>query len=388
MRRLLPLLALAAGQVLAGAETAGLPAGLYAEFTTPRGKFTAQLLYQQTPMTCMSFVGLAEGGLAARDGKPFYTRLRWDRVVPDFVIQSGDPTNPGGGIQDRPKPTPADETAGHPYSFPDEMVPGLHHDSAGVLSMANGGPDTNSSEFFITLGETNRLNYLHSVFGRVVRGLDVLPQVKQDDAFSIRIVRVGAAAQAFRPDEATFAALVAAAKKYAGPAEPGAAAYFDDPDKLLPQDVPRAQNFNFQLANFERFTGHRIYARVFRKFTPENPGQKLSQFNAGLARRFGIEPEGVMVSYYADVDTWMIWIGEKWLARFMGRAGSREEFVETGELMKRKEAFLAEARQRATAVAARARAAGREVDHAEMLKLTVDEVLDALILLYEPKTTP
>lgn len=388
MRRFLVLLVLVAGQALAAAETERLPDGLYAEFTTPRGVFTAQLFPDQAPMTCASFVGLAEGTLAARDGKPFFAGLRWYRVVPDFVIQSGDPTNPGSGTQERPKQTPEDDAAGHPYNFPDEIVPGRHHDAAGVLSMANGGPDTNSSEFFITLRETNRLNYLHSVFGQVVRGLEVLPQVKPDDPLTIRILRVGAAARAFQATEAAFQARVVAAKKYAGPAEPGPAAYFDDPDRILPQEVPRAKNFNFKLANFERFTGRRIYARVFKKFTPTHEGQKLGEFNAELARRTGVDPEGVVVSYYADLDTWMIWIGEKWLPRFMGRAGSRDEFVETGALMKQKEIFLAEAKKRAAGEAARARAAGREVNDAQMLKLTVDEVLDAFILLYETKPTP
>jgi cyclophilin family peptidyl-prolyl cis-trans isomerase len=388
MRRIPLLLAVLVASTAWAADPAALPDGLYAEFTTPHGVFTAQLFYEQVPMTCTSFVGLAEGTLAARDGRPFFRGLRWYRVVPDFVIQSGDPTNPGGGIQDRPKQTPEDDAAGHPYSFPDEFVPGLHHDAAGVLSMANGGPGTNSSEFFLTLRETNRLNYLHTVFGRVVRGLDLLAQVKQDDPFSIHILRIGAAARAFKADEATFKARVAAAKTYVGPLEPGPAAYFDDPDKILPQDVPRAKNFNFKLANFEHFTGRKLYARVYRKFIPTHPGQKLGEFNAELARQTGVEPEGVVVSYYADLDTWMIWIGVKWLPRFMGRTGSREEFVETGALMKQKDVFLAAAKQRATESAKRARAAGREVDAAELLKLNVDEVLDAFILLYETKTTP
>jgi len=384
-RLLLLLLALSVvGYVRAG----DLPDGLYAEFDTPRGSFTAELYYRQTPLTCGSFVGLAEGTIAAHDGQPFFHGLRWYRVVPGFVLQSGDPTNPGGGIQDRPKRTPADEAAGHPYTFPDEIVPGLHHDAAGVLSMANDGADTNSSEFFITLAAVTRLNYLHSVFGRVVRGLEVLPQVRQDDACSIRIRRVGAEAQAFAADEAALRARIAAARRYAGPPAPGPAAFFDDPDQVLPQDVPRARNFNFQLANFERFTGRRVYGRVYAHFTPRHPGQKLAEFNAELARELHVDPEGVVVSYYADLDTWMIWIGEKWLGRFMGRTGSREEFVETGELMRRKEAFLAAARERAATVIARTRAEGRQVDHAQEIKVNLDEVLDAFILLYESKTTP
>ncbi len=370
--------------MLRAAETPALPDGLYAQFTTPHGVFTAQLFFDKVPMTVGSFVGLAEGSIAPHNGKPFYTGLKWYRVVPNFVIQSGDPTNPGGGIQDRPPQTPEDDKAGHPYNFPDEIVPGLHHEDAGVLSMANGGPDTNSSEFFVTLRETNRLNYLHSVFGHVVSGLDVLPQIKENDAFSIKILRVGAAAKAFKADEATLKTRIAAAKKYSGPDEPGPTAHFDDPDKVLPVEPPRAKNFNYKLANFERFTGKHIYARVFKEFKPTQPGQKLGAFNAELAKQFKIDPDGVLINYFVDLDTWMIWVGEDLLPKFMGRAGSREEFVDSGALMKQKQTFVADAKKRGDEVAARAIAEGRTVNDAQRIKLTVDEVIDAFILMVEP----
>jgi cyclophilin family peptidyl-prolyl cis-trans isomerase len=397
MRRCLFPLTLVAASLFAADRSADplpdgphpeLADGLYAEFTTPRGGFIAQLFPERAPMTVASFVGRAEGSLAPRQGRPFFTGLKWYRVVPNFVIQSGDPTNPGGGIQDRAPPSPADEAAGHPLPFPDEIAPGLHHDDAGVLSMANGGPDTNSSEFFITLRETNRLNYLHSVFGRVVRGLEVLPQIQLNDAFTIKIRRIGAAAQAFPADEASFTAQVAAAKKYAYATELGPAAHFDDPDRLLPQDVPRAKNFNFKLANFERFTGRKICARVFKEFRPDHEGQKLGAFHRELAGRLGVRERGVLASYFADRDSWMIWVGEDLLPAFVDREGSRAELVESGLLMKRKEAFIAQAKRRAGEVAARAQAEGREVGDAQRLKLTVDEVLDALIFLCEPKSTP
>lgn len=389
MRRCLFSLTLVAASLFAADHPADpLPDGLYAEFTTPRGGFVARLFHERAPMTVASFVGRAEGSLAPRRGQPFFTGLKWYRVVPDFVIQSGDPTNPGGGIQDRPPQSPADEAAGHPLPFPDEIVPGLPHAGAGVLSMANGGPDTNSSEFFITLRETNRLNYLHSVFGRVIRGLEVLPQIRLNDPFSIKIRRIGAAAQAFKADEASFAARVAAAKKYAYATEPGPAAHFDDPDQLLPQDVPRAKNFNFKLANFERFTGRKICARVFKEFRPEHEGQKPGAFHRELAARLGVQERGVLVSYFADRDTWMIWVGEDLLPAFTGREGSRAELVESGLLMKRKDAFIAQAQRRADEAADRARAEGREVSAAQRLKLTVDEVLDAFISLCEPKSNP
>jgi cyclophilin family peptidyl-prolyl cis-trans isomerase len=130
------------------AGDAPLPEGLYAEFVMARGSVIAELHYRQAPLTVTSFVGLAEGSLAPREGHPFFTGIKWYRVVPNFVIQSGDPTFAPG----------KDDDAGHPYSFPDEFAPGLGHDAAGVLSMANAGPDTNSSEFFITLRDTRRLN--------------------------------------------------------------------------------------------------------------------------------------------------------------------------------------------------------------------------------------
>jgi cyclophilin family peptidyl-prolyl cis-trans isomerase len=141
-----------------------LPAGLYAEFTTPRGVIVAELRYQQAPLTVANFVGLAEGTLGPSPRKPFFDGLTFHRVVPNFVVQGGDPQGTGEG--------------GPGYTFPDEFAPGLHHDTTGVLSMANDGPDTNGSQFFVTLREVHRLDYLHSVFGRVIRGLDVLPLIK------------------------------------------------------------------------------------------------------------------------------------------------------------------------------------------------------------------
>src|SRR5215203_2907438 len=149
--------------------------GLYAEVTTPHGAFTCELYFQKTPLTVASFVGLAEGKLGPAPRKPFFDGITFHRVVPDFVVQGGDPTATGDG--------------GPGYSFPDELVPGLRHDAAGILSMANDGPDTNGSQFFLTLRETNRLNYLHSVFGRVVRGLEVLPRLQPGDTMTIKIVR-------------------------------------------------------------------------------------------------------------------------------------------------------------------------------------------------------
>ena len=104
-------------------------------------------------MTVTNFVGLAEGTLGPNPGKPFYDGLTFHRVVPGFVIQGGDPLGTGNGDPG--------------YEFPDEFSPKLRHDSIGVLSMANSGPDTNGCQFFITLDAENQLNYLHSVLVRL-----------------------------------------------------------------------------------------------------------------------------------------------------------------------------------------------------------------------------
>ncbi len=163
---------------------------IYAEIETSKGLIEIELDFQSAPLTVMNFVGLAEGTLPAWNrplGEPFYDGTTFHRVVKDFVIQGGDPFSADPA-------TPADKLGegGPDNSFPDEFSPGLRHDMAGVLSMANDGPDTNGSQFFITLAETNRLNYLHSVFGQVVRGMDVVNRIEQGDRIvHVTIKRVG-----------------------------------------------------------------------------------------------------------------------------------------------------------------------------------------------------
>jgi cyclophilin family peptidyl-prolyl cis-trans isomerase len=342
-----------------------LPDGLYAEFTTPRGVITAGLFFQKTPLTVASFTGLAEGTLGPAPRKPFFNGLTFHRVVPDFVVQGGDPLGTGEG--------------GPGYAFPDEFAPGLYLDAAGVLAMANDGPDTNGSQFFFTLRETNRLNYLHTVFGRVVRGLDVLPLIKQGDTMQVKILRLGPAAQAFRTDDPAFAALLAKAPKYAGQPAPGPQAHFDDPDGLLPAAPPRAKYFNYKLANFERATGLRIAARVFHTFKPEPAGQTVNDLRGRLARDLGIGKRGALALYFDDSDTWSLWIGDEQVPAF-NPAGLG--------LHARKQEFIAAARSRATDVQAyvqKMRGPDQPLSDGQKLKLLTDEVLDGLIFLFEPK---
>lgn len=378
-------IAVALVSVLSGLRLAAveaLPDGLYAEFTTPQGAFVAELHYRQAPLTVTSFVGLAEGTLVSKDGQPFFRGLRWYRVVPGFVIQSGDPTNPGAGIQSRPPRTPEEEKAGHPYNFPDEIVPGLHHNAPGILSMANGGPDTNSSEFFITLGDTTRLNYLHSVFGRVVRGGELLAGIKQDDPFSIKILRLGEAARAFRADQAAFDALAAKAARYSGAPEPGPTAHFDDPQKILPQEIPRARNFNFKLANFQRFTGQRVYARVYPALPQPAGGEKTTptKFAQELARDLGIHRNGALACYFADQDDWSLWVGDDLMPLFN---------PEKIRLHERKQTFYDKVRAQAVKYTEEARALRgpeRPITPADLVKYSTDAMLDELIFIFEPST--
>ncbi len=360
-------------------RAADLPDGLYAEFSTPRGVFLCELFAQKVPLPVTSFVGLAEGTLAPRDGQPYYTGLRWYRVVPNFVIQSGDPDHDAHVDIDDP---------GTPYTYPDQFVPGLHHDAAGVLSMANAGPDTNSCEFFLTLRDTNRLNYLHSVFGRVVHGLDVLQDIQADDAFTIRILRVGEAAQAFRADPAAFDAQLAKAKRYTGAAEPDATAHFDDPDTLLPIDPPRAKYFNFKLANFERATGLRVYARVFAKPPSGAEDSAPGVYMRSLAERLGTAKSGVLAVYFADEDDWRLWIGDEVVSAFLGRTSVPVDLIEDGALHDAKTAFLEAAIAEGNAAFAeqqRTAPADRPPPPGQRIKLQADAVLDGVLLRLEPR---
>jgi len=162
--------------------------GLYANIDTNKGEILVKLTFEQTPITVANFVSLSEGTNNQVDntysGKPFYNGLKFHRVINDFMIQGGDPNGTGSG--------------GPGYAFDDEFVETLKHDGPGVLSMANSGPATNGSQFFITHKETPWLDGGHSVFGKVINGQQVVDSIAQNDTIlSIDIVRKGKAAKAF-----------------------------------------------------------------------------------------------------------------------------------------------------------------------------------------------
>ena len=164
--------------------------GIYVKITTQKGEILGQLTYKRTPGTVANFVALAEGNLentAKAQGTPYYDGLTFHRVIPDFMIQGGDPAGTGAG--------------GPGYSFDDEFHPELKHDKPGVFSMANSGPSSNGSQFFITHVQTNWLDNKHSVFGYVIQVQDVVDTVAQGDTMNMEIIRVGADAQAFNAVE-------------------------------------------------------------------------------------------------------------------------------------------------------------------------------------------
>ncbi|OBX17968.1 MULTISPECIES: peptidylprolyl isomerase [Bizionia] len=166
--------------------------GLYAKFHTNKGDILVALEYKKTPGTVGNFVALAEGNLensAKKQGTPYYDGLKFHRVIPDFMVQGGCPQGTGTG-------NPG-------YKFDDEFHPDLKHDAPGILSMANAGPGTNGSQFFITHVETPWLDGNHTVFGKVLEGQDVVDAIAQSDSLdTLEIIRVGADAEKFNAVEA------------------------------------------------------------------------------------------------------------------------------------------------------------------------------------------
>ena len=162
--------------------------GLFAKLKTNKGEIIVKLQYELTPLTVSNFVTLSEGTNPYVSenfkNKKFYDGLTFHRVIDDFMIQGGDPTGTGSG--------------GPGYKFKDEFVSSLKHDKAGVLSMENAGPSTNGSQFFITHKETPWLDGKHSVFGSVIKGMEIVNKIiSKDTIINISIIREGKSAKNF-----------------------------------------------------------------------------------------------------------------------------------------------------------------------------------------------
>ncbi|MFD2550452.1 peptidylprolyl isomerase [Bizionia sediminis] len=196
----LVLLALLVSFTSCSQQYPDLKEGLYAEFVTNKGTMVTKLFYDKVPVTVANFVALAEGThpdvSSEFAGKPYYDSLTFHRIIDKFMIQGGDPTGTGSG-------SPG-------YKFTDEFNPDLMHDKSGILSMANSGPNTNGSQFFITEVPTPHLDNKHAVFGEVVIGLDVLDTISNVQVEpgsnkplepviinKLNIIRKGAEAKAF-----------------------------------------------------------------------------------------------------------------------------------------------------------------------------------------------
>ena len=170
--------------------------GLYAKINTSKGDILLELFYDKAPLTVINFVGLTEGtlvfgGASKATGRRFYDGLKFHRVINDFMIQGGCPLGTG--------------TGGPGYKFADEFQSGLKFSGPGVLAMANAGPASNGSQFFITHVATPHLNGRHTIFGQVVEGQNVVDSIQQGDLIkTIEIIRHGDKAQQFQTDQAAF----------------------------------------------------------------------------------------------------------------------------------------------------------------------------------------
>lgn len=171
-----------------------LPDGLYAEINTAKGVMMAKLFYKEAPITVTNFMGLSEGIIENKGqpkGTPFFDGLTFHRVEQNFIIQGGCPKGNG--------------TGGPGYFIPDEFNPVLKHNKPGILAMANAGPNTNGSQFYITLRETPELDGHYSVFGEVIHGTEVLDKIEKNDKINtIKIIRIGQDAKKIFVDQEKF----------------------------------------------------------------------------------------------------------------------------------------------------------------------------------------
>lgn len=215
-------------QDAAGKNKLRLQKGIYAELNTNKGKILLKLDYKHVPVTVANFVGLAEGIIkndALPLGKPYFNGSIWHRVVPGHVIQGGMPVS-------------KDTLEGPGYEFPNEIYSGLSHNKAGMLGMANAGPNTNGSQFYITLGDRSYLDGNYTLFGQVMDGMDVVFKIVQGDTIkSVTITRIGKEANDFKITDGSFRKMVDDAKAKLKIAEEKK---LNEETKLIKKNWPKA----------------------------------------------------------------------------------------------------------------------------------------------------
>jgi cyclophilin family peptidyl-prolyl cis-trans isomerase len=313
-------------------QAPALPDGLYAVWETPRGTITAELYFTKVPLGVATFAGLAEGTIPVSGqpaGHKFYDGLVFHRVVPGFVVQGGDPLGTGEG------------DAG--FKFADEFSPQLKHDAAGVLALANSGPNTNSCQFYFTLAPVNRLNYKHTVFGHVVRGLDVLPNIVKGDAMRrVTIVRVGAQAEAFRPDAAMIARLRETTPVIA-PRDPARPKPFVESAGI---GVPAAKAswLDEKLHHYAAVNGIEVWVRILaRNPAPDPTTGSLEIPEEVMGKLVGTNRRAAVLALFGDDPHWRLWLGEALLERFDLPPGSSYTSAGMAKLAKVRAAILAPA---------------------------------------------
>lgn len=237
-----------------------LEPGMYAEITTTKGVILLQLEFEKTPMTVANFIGLAEGKFTFQDSiefsKPFYDGLKFHRVIKDFMIQGGDPEGNGSG--------------GPGYKFYDEPRSDLKHVGPGILSMANSGPATNGSQFFITHKETPWLDGKHTIFGHVLSGQEVVDAIAQDDIIeSIKIIRKGKAAKKFKATEVFNSTYNEIEKEYKARAE--------ELEKIAKMSEEDYKNYMFQLVKEKYPTAKMSESGLVYIIENEGEGKKAAQ---------------------------------------------------------------------------------------------------------------
>ena len=316
---------------LACRGTEALADGLYAVIHTPKGNITAGLFPDKAPVAVANFVGLAEGTIPFEGrpaGKPFYDGLVFHRVVPDFVVQGGDPLGTGDG--------------GPGYYFPDEFTPAAKH-VKGALAMANDGPNTNGSQFYFAISEVHRLNYKHTVFGVVHSGMDVLTNIQQGDPMErVQIVRVGETGGAYHVTPESFAALRAAARVIQPRDESLPPLYANDGVDLdLPDWFP--QWIADKLNHYQQVRGPEIFVRLYKKHA-DMPGEPRESLRLLFKTLSAGNENACLLLYIADEKRWRFWIGDTLVPVLTGLAGDFESDEAHHKLSEVKARILAPAK--------------------------------------------